>query len=61
MSAAYASSLDALVDALAPALWIHGHTHYCVDYLIGSTRVVSNQRGYRDEGIGFVPDLVIEV
>jgi len=29
--------------------------------LIGATRVVSNQRGYRDEDIGFVPDLVIDV
>ena len=61
VSAAYASNLDALVEALAPALWIHGHTHCCVDYTIGVTRVVSNQRGYRDEDIGFVPDLVIEV
>ena len=26
--------------------WIHGHTHFISDYLIGNTRVVSNQRGY---------------
>ena len=61
VSAAYASNLDDLVGQLAPALWIHGHTHHCVDYRIGSTRVVSNQRGYREEQIGFVPDLIIEV
>jgi Icc-related predicted phosphoesterase len=61
VSAAYASNLDDLVEAYAPALWIHGHTHYSVDYTIGSTRVVSNQRGYRDEGLGFIPDLVVEV
>jgi predicted phosphohydrolase len=61
VSAAYASNLDVLVETYAPALWIHGHTHYCVDYTIGSTRVVSNQRGYRDEGLGFIPDLVVEV
>jgi predicted phosphohydrolase len=30
----------------AIALWVHGHTHYNVDYMIGSTRIVSNQRGY---------------
>jgi len=61
VSAAYASNLDALVEELAPTLWIHGHTHYCVDYTIGPTRVISNQRGYRDEGFGFVSDLVVEV
>ena len=27
-------------------LWVHGHTHHCVDYMVGETRVVSNQRGY---------------
>jgi predicted phosphohydrolase len=61
VSAAYASHLDTLVAELGAALWIHGHTHHCVDYPIGSTRILSNQRGYRDETIGFVSDLVIEV
>jgi Icc-related predicted phosphoesterase len=61
VSAAYASQLDQLVEEEAPMLWIHGHTHHCVDYMLGQTRVVSNQRGYRDEDIGFVPDLVIDV
>jgi hypothetical protein len=27
-------------------VWVHGHTHHCVDYMVGETRVVSNQRGY---------------
>lgn len=27
-------------------VWVHGHTHHCVDYMAGETRVVSNQRGY---------------
>ena len=61
VSAAYASKLDDVVAELAPTLWIHGHTHHCVDYTIGRTRVVSNQRGYRDEEIGFVPDLVVDI
>ena len=61
VSAAYASHLDALVAELGAGLWIHGHTHHNVDYTIGTTRVVSNQLGYPDEEIGFVPDLVIDV
>jgi UDP-2,3-diacylglucosamine pyrophosphatase LpxH len=27
-------------------LWIHGHTHHCVDYMKNNIRVVSNQYGY---------------
>lgn len=40
----YYSNLDKLVEKCD--LWIHGHTHYCVDYMIGEGRVVSNARGY---------------
>lgn len=46
LNPAYASSLDSLVQALSPRLWIHGHIHSYNDYLIGKTRVVSNPRGY---------------
>jgi predicted phosphodiesterase len=62
VSASYASHLDDLVERSGAALWVHGHTHNCVDYAIGSTRVVSNQRGYVDELVsGFRPRLVVEV
>ena len=27
-------------------LWVHGHTHHPFDYVIGTTRVVCNPRGY---------------
>lgn len=30
-------------------LWIHGHVHTPVDYMIGNTRVVANPRGYPGE------------
>jgi hypothetical protein len=44
------------------ALWIHGHTHHCVNYHLGGTRVLSNQRGYPDEGVrGFDPGLLIDL
>lgn len=37
-------------------------THYNVDYRIGSTRVLTNQRGYPHEVCdGFDPGMVIEV
>lgn len=29
-----------------PRLWVHGHTHYSVDYVVGKTRVYSNCGGY---------------
>jgi Icc-related predicted phosphoesterase len=57
----YASEHDNLVERSGAALWIHGHLHNAVDYMIGGTRVVSNPRGHGDEQADFVPDLVIEV
>lgn len=48
-----------------PALWVHGHTHECFDYVVHETRVVCNPRGYvrttRHECPGFAPHRVIEV
>ena len=58
---AYASDLEWLLDGRA-ALWIHGHTHVCLDYEMGGTRVLSNQRGYPDAAVaGFDPGLVVQV
>lgn len=61
IDAAYASNLDALVEKAD--LWVHGHTHIRADYRIGSSRVVSNPRGYsgRDRVDEFNPFLVVEV
>jgi predicted phosphodiesterase len=62
ISGAFASDLDTLVAASGVPLWIHGHTHYCVDYTIGRTRVINNGRGYPHEYVpGFDPALVVEV
>jgi hypothetical protein len=62
LSPAYASHLDEMVAASGAELWIHGHTHAAVDYCIGQTRVLSNQRGYPDAPApGFQPDLVVEI
>jgi predicted phosphodiesterase len=62
LAPAFASNLDSLVEQSRVALWIHGHTHYNVDYTMGATRVLSNQRGYPDEPCkGFDPALIIEI
>ncbi len=61
LNPAYASDLEWMMDGSAD-LWIHGHTHFCVDYRIGGTRVVSNQRGYPGEHIaGFDPAMVLDL
>jgi predicted phosphodiesterase len=61
LNPAFASDLEELVQSSRVPLWIHGHTHYNVDYSIGSTRVLTNQRGYPDEhATGFDPGLTVE-
>ena len=60
--AAYASRLDDLVEELAPELWIHGHVHRSLDYVIGKTRVIVNPRGYPfEENEDFDPWLRVEI
>lgn len=63
LSAAFASNLDELVQASGARLWIHGHTHHNVDYVIGDTRLLANQRGYYavEPNAQFVPDLVVDI
>lgn len=47
MNGGYSSSLDEFILAHPQIrLWTHGHTHEDFDYMIGSTRVVCNPRGY---------------
>ena len=42
------NSLDmpAIIEKYQPNLWVYGHTHECDDQRIGTTRIISNQRGY---------------
>tara|TARA_B110000503_G_scaffold134151_1_gene212693 strand:+ start:1157 stop:2026 length:870 start_codon:yes stop_codon:yes gene_type:complete len=43
----YCSEMDDLVEkSTNVALWISGHNHYNYDFMIGKTRLISNQRGY---------------
>ena len=63
LNANYASRLDDLVYYNGPDLWVHGHTHENLDYVLGETRVVCNPRGYVGYHLNedFIPDLVLEV
>jgi predicted phosphodiesterase len=47
MNGGYSSDLSQfMLDRPQIKMWTHGHTHHCFDYMIGSTRVVCNPRGY---------------
>lgn len=44
---AYSTNLDDFIlDRRQIKLWTHGHTHEDFDYMIGTTRIVCNPRGY---------------
>lgn len=63
LSACFASKLDYLFGKMD--LWIHGHTHDNLDYLVNGTRVICNPRGYvtyrGSENFDFNPGLVVEI
>ena len=47
MDGGYSSDLsEFMLDRPQIKLWVGGHTHHDFDYMIGSTRVVCNPRGY---------------
>jgi len=47
MNGGYSSDLsEFILDHPQIKLWTHGHTHENFDYLIGSTRIFCNPRGY---------------
>jgi DNA repair exonuclease SbcCD nuclease subunit len=49
MNGAYNSRLEEFILARPGIkLWTHGHTHEDFDYMVGTTRVVCNPRGYID-------------
>ena len=66
MNGGYHSDLsEFILDHPQIRLWTHGHTHHPFDYMIGSTRVVCNPRGYENDGYsedtGWNPNIVLEV
>jgi predicted phosphodiesterase len=64
LTAAFVSRLDYLIRDYPVDLWIHGHTHYNVDQIMGGTRILTNQAGYPREAIPgnpFMPEGVFEI
>lgn len=64
MNGCYHSDLsDFILDHPQIALWFHGHTHHAFDYMIGSTRIVCNPRGYEgyEPDTGWNPCMFIEI
>ena len=64
LSACFASNLDQLMGF--SELWIHGHMHDSLDYMVEGTRVICNPRGYcryegHNENDDFNPNMLIEV
>ncbi len=63
LTACFASNLDCLFGQMD--LWVHGHTHDCMDYEANGTRVVCNPRGYvtwhGTENRFFQPKLIVEI
>jgi activator of HSP90 ATPase len=48
MNGAYSSDLsEFILDHPEIRVWTHGHTHDPFDYIIGTTRVICNPRGYK--------------
>jgi predicted phosphohydrolase len=61
LNAAFVCDLGTLIVESRIPLWIHGHTHFNVDYEAGTTRILSNQRGYpQAPTAGFDPQLVVK-
>ena len=42
----FVCEMDSLIIERQPAFWIHGHTHFSMDYKIKDTRIVCNPYGY---------------
>lgn len=64
LNGAYSSDLsEFILDHPQIVLWTHGHTHDFFDYMIGSTRVVCNPRGYEgyEADSNWNPSLIFEV
>lgn len=64
LSACFASRLDHLLGF--SDLWLHGHMHDSLDYVVSGTRVICNPRGYSRyemacENAKFTPDLILEL
>jgi Icc-related predicted phosphoesterase len=62
VNAAFASNLEDKIKCWNPVLWVHGHMHHATDYMINTTRIICNPRGYPDEhGTNFMNDCIVSI
>ena len=63
MNGGYASDLsNFILDRPQIVLWTHGHVHDPSDYMVGTTRVLCNPRGYEGyEDSGWNPEIMVEI
>lgn len=51
LNVGFHNSLEHLIIKYKPEIWIHGHTHDPMDYVISNTRVLCNPMGYPLENL----------
>ena len=65
MNGAYSSNLsEFILDNPEIQVWTHGHTHDTFDYMIGTTRIICNPRGYKgyeSQAENFDPTIGFEI
>jgi hypothetical protein len=66
LSACFASNLDDMMCGSDIELWVHGHMHDSLNYVVNGTRVMCNPRGYtrrkgHEENVHFDSALVVAV
>jgi Icc-related predicted phosphoesterase len=63
LNGAHANTLDDYISSADISLWIHGHVHHRVDYMIGNTRILANpcSPNQINKYEGIVPNFCIEL
>lgn len=63
LNAAFATDLEDMMLEYPPNLWIHGHMHHSLDYMVEDTRVICNPRGYVGHALNedFDKTLTVEI
>lgn len=63
LNCCFSNNLEELIIGTHPELWIHGHTHDSMDYMIEDTRVLCNPFGYvkYEKNPNFINELIVEL
>jgi len=49
------------LDKINPKYWFYGHTHDSSWKVLSNTTFICNPKGYYNEDIGFIPDLMVDI